>query len=97
MTTRKKWTDEEEQVLISQVQQSPNNLSKAFKATGKLLRRSERSVTLHWYNSTRHNNTVFMTIGPKTRNVNTKNTIKYDNTEKVETPIWRRILKLLGL
>lgn len=99
MTTRKRWTDKEEQVLISQVQQSPNNLSKAFKATGKLLRRSERSVTLHWYNNTRHNNTVFMTVGPKTRSVNTKNTIhgKYDNTERVQLSIWRRILKLLGL
>lgn len=97
MTTRKRWTDEEEQVLISQVRQSPNNLSKAFKETGELLERSEHSVRLHWYKNTRHNNIVFMTVGPKTRNVNTKNTIKYDNTEKVEAPIWRRILKLLGL
>lgn len=32
MTTRRKWTNEEEQVLIDQVKQSPNNLARAFKS-----------------------------------------------------------------
>lgn len=99
MTVRKRWTNDEEQVLISQVRQHPNNLVRTFKETSELLERSEHSVRLHWYNNTRHNNIVFMTVGPKTKNINTKNTIhgKYDNTERVQLPIWRRILKLLGL
>lgn len=99
MTARRRWTNEEEQVLISQVRQSPNNLARAFRATSEIIGRNSHCVEQRWYSKVRHSEPIFMTIGPKTNNVNTKNTIQgqYNNTERVGLSIWRRILKLLGL
>lgn len=99
MTARRRWTNEEEQVLISQVKQSPNNLARAFRATSEIVGRSFKCVEVHWYTKTRHSGTIFMTIGSNTRNINSKNVRENttDNTESVQLPIWRRILKLLGL
>ena len=99
MTTKRRWTNKEEQVLISQVRQSPNNLARAFRATSEIIERNPHCVEQHWYLKTRHSGTIFMTIGSNTKNSNSKvvreNTT--DNTKSVQLPVWRRILKLLGL
>ena len=91
---RASWSNEEEQVLVDQVRQSPNNLYRAFRATSDELGKSYYAVKMQWYNNTRHSETVFMTVGANTMNVNSKNGV---NTQTVRLPIWRRILKLLGL
>lgn len=99
MTTKRRWTNEEEQVLISQVRQSPNNLARAFRATSQIIERDWRNIGQHWYTKTRHSGTIFMTIGSNTKNSNSKvvreNTT--DNTKSTQLPVWRKILKLLGL
>lgn len=94
MTTKRKWTNEEEQVLIDQVRQNPGNLARAFRATSDVIGRSSHSIEQRWYGKVRHSETVFMTIGARNMSVNSKNS---DNTQPVRLPIWRRILKLLGL
>lgn len=91
---RARWSNEEEQVLIDQVRQNPSNLSRAFRATSDELGKSYYAVKMQWYNRTRHSETIFMTIGANNMNVNSKNG---DNTQPVKLPIWRRVLKLLGL
>lgn len=99
MTTKPRWTNDEEQVVIAKVRQHPNNLKEAFREASIELDRSPGSITQHWYRNIRHNEIVFMTVGPKTKNINTKNTIQggYNNTGRMQLPIWRRILRLLGL
>ena len=94
MNQRRRWTNEEEQVLLSQVRQNPGNLSRAFRATSDIIGRSSNSIEQRWYGKVRHSETVFMTIGTNAMSVNSKNS---DNTQPVSVPIWRRILKLLGL
>lgn len=94
MTTKRKWTSEEEQVLIDQVRINPSNLSRAFKATSEIIGRSSHSIEQRWYSKVRHSETVFTTIGTNAMSVNSKNS---DNTQPVSVPIWRRILRLLGL
>jgi hypothetical protein len=91
---RARWSNEEEQVLIDQVRQNPGNLSRAFRATSNELGKSYYAVKQQWYNRTRHSETVFMTVGSNTMSVNSKNS---ESTQPVQLPIWRRILKLLGL
>lgn len=91
---RASWSNEEEQVLVDQVRQSPNNLSRAFRAASDELGKSYYAVKMQWYNHTRHSETIFMTVGANTMNVNSKNS---DNTQPVRLSIWRRILNLLGL
>lgn len=99
MTTKPRWTNDEEQVVIAKVRQHPNNLKQAFREASIELDRSPTSITQHWYRNIRHNEIVFMTVGSKTINRNTKNVFhgSYDNTEKMKVSIWRRILKFLGL
>lgn len=94
MTTKRKWTSEEEQVLIDQVRQNPGNLARAFRATSDVIGRSYHSIEQRWYGKVRHSETVFMTIGASNMSVNSKVS---DNPQPVRLPIWRRILKLLGL
>lgn len=99
MTTRRKWTNEEEQVLISQVRQSPNNLAKAFRATSEIIERSTHCVEQHWYTKTRHSEAIFMTVSANnTISTNQKNVLysTNDNTHEVVS-IWRRLLRFLGL
>lgn len=94
MTTKRRWTSEEEQVLIDQVRINPSNLSRAFRNASQIIERDWRSIGQHWYHKVRHSETVFMTIGTNAMSVNSKNS---DNTQPVSVPIWRRILRLLGL
>lgn len=94
MTTKRRWTSEEEQVLIDQVRINPGNLQRAFRNTSNITGRGVKAVGFHWYHKVRHSETVFMTIGTNAMSVNSKNS---DNTQPVSVPIWRRILRLLGL
>ena len=94
MSQRRRWTNEEEQVLIDQVRINPSNLSRAFRNTSNITGRSPHSCEQRWYGKVRQSETVFMTIGTNTMSVNSKNS---GNTQPVSVPIWRRILNLLGL
>ena len=94
MNQRRRWTNEEEQVLLSQVRQNPGNLSRAFRATSDIIGRSSHSIEQRWYGKVRHSETVFMTIGAANMSVNSK---VNNNPQPVRLPIWRRILNLLGL
>ena len=94
MNQRRKWTNEEEQVLIDQVRQNPGNLARAFRATSNITGRSPHSCEQRWYGKVRYSETVFMTIGASNMSVNSKVS---DNIQPVRLPIWRRILRLLGL
>ena len=94
MTTRRRWTNEEEQVLIDQVRINSSNLARAFRNTSNITGRSPQSCRQRWYTKVRHSETVFMTIGTNAMSVNSKVS---DNTQPVSVPIWRRILRLLGL
>lgn len=93
-TKRKRWTNEEEQVLISQVKQNPGNLARAFRATSEIIGRNPHSIEQRWYGKVRHSETVFMTIGANAMNVNSK---VGNNPQPVRLPIWKKVLKLLGL
>ncbi len=43
MNQRRRWTNEEEQVLIDQVRINPGNLARAFRATSDVIGRSPHS------------------------------------------------------
>lgn len=94
MTSRRRWTNEEEQVLIDQVRINPSNLSRAFRNASNIIGRSPHSCEQRWYGRVRHSETVFMTIGARNMSVNSKVS---NNPQPVRLSIWRRILNLLGL
>jgi hypothetical protein len=94
MTSRRRWTNEEEQVLIDQVRINPSNLTRAFRNASNITGRSPHSCEQRWYGKVRHSEAVFMTIGARNMSVNSKVS---NNPQPVRLSIWRRILKLLGL
>lgn len=96
---RASWSNEEEQVLVDQVRQNPNNLSRAFRATSDELGKSYYAVKQQWYNRTRHSETVFMTISANnTISTNQKNVYNgtSDNTQN-NPSIWERLLRFLRI
>lgn len=97
MATKKRWSNEEEQVLISQVKQNPSNLARAFRATSEIIGRNPHSCEQRWYGKVRHSEAVFMTISANnTISTNQKNVYNSntDNT-KQSTSIWQRFLGFL--
>lgn len=48
MTSRRRWTSEEEQVLIDQVRINPSNLSRAFRNASNITGRSPHSCEQRW-------------------------------------------------
>lgn len=97
MNTRRRWTNEEEQVLIDQVRINPSNLARAFRNTSEIIGRSSHSCEQRWYGKVRHSEAIFMTVGSKTVNMNSKNVFhgSYDNTEKIKVSIWRRFISFI--
>ena len=74
MRTYKRWTKEEELVILSNVKENPENLLKAFAITAKELNRSEASIRLRWYKHLKNSySPVFMVYSNKKAIINGKN------------------------
>lgn len=74
MRTYKRWTKEEELVILSNVKENPENLLKAFAIAAKKLNRSEASIRMRWYNHLKDSySPVFMVYSNKKAIINGKN------------------------
>ncbi len=98
-TASRYYTPEEDKVIINCVKRNPQNLREAFTKASRILEtRSEISVKIRWNRvlSKQTNNSCFMTIGAKTKNINRKivRINSLDNTEKIKLSIWNKILRL---
>lgn len=105
MSTKRRRTNDEEQVIISHVKANPNNLQKAFReASLELQGRSTYATALHWYVKNKHQTALkdrcghcFMTYGGKSLNINRKNVSvnTSDNTITISMDKLQRILDIL--
>ena len=103
-TTKKRWTDDEEQVVISKVKANPNNLSKAFREASLEICKSANNIRQYWYIKQRKRPALkdrcgncFMTYGGKSLNINRKNvcTNTSDNTITISMDKLQKILDIL--
>lgn len=89
----KKWTTEEEALLLRQVRAFPQNLSKCFVIVSESTGRSKSAVANHWYTvvSKKPNATCFFTASPKHVSKNRK------NGEGVESnrSIYQRLMSII--
>lgn len=97
---RKRWTEEEDRVLLNQVTRNANNLFRGFRESARLLNRTEDACRQRWYTAVMHNydsSMCFITVGRGTKNVNRKvvNKRTSDNTEKKPVKWWRALLNFL--
>lgn len=109
MITRKRWTVEEDYVLVQAVKANPHNLKECFRTVSKQLGRTEKAAMLHWYkvlsnpNNKKYVGTMFVTLGRKAVYVDRKNhyVTATGNTIIAPKPInpslWSKIKKFLGL
>lgn len=104
MRARRKWTDDEEQVVISKVKANPNNLQKAFREASFEINRSVDCITQHWYTKqcTRpalkdRCGNCFLTYGGRSLNINRKNVHinTSDNTITLSMDKLQKILDIL--
>lgn len=103
MGTWSRFTGEEEQVIISKVKESPNNLSKAFREAANEINRSWKTIAQHWYTKGKRSalkdrcGYCFITYGSKSLNINRKNvnTNTTDNTITISMDKLQRILDIL--
>lgn len=100
MSTIRKWTNDEEKVVISKVEANPYNLQKAFREAAIEINRTPSAIGWGWHQGglREKSGKLFMTYGRKgTLNSNRKNVSSKtsDNTIRIRKSKWRRILDIL--
>lgn len=100
MSTLRKWTEDEEKVVISKIEANPNNLQRAFREASLEIGRTPAAIGYRWHQGglRERSGKLFMTYGRKgTLNSNRKNVSgkTSDNTIRTGKSKWRRILDIL--
>lgn len=105
MTTRKRWTEEEDRILVQAIEANPHNKAKVFREIAARVNHSENSCKIRWYNalsnpeSKHYIGCAFSMISRKSKldnrtinNINTKTT-----PTKTPKGLWQKIKTLLNL
>lgn len=98
MANNKKWTKEEEEILVQAIQANPHNISEALRTASATINRSFNACQFHWYgvlspkNKPDKTGVSFVSIGKHTICKNRKNTTKPERYS-----LWSKIKRLLKL
>ncbi len=103
----KKWTTEEDEILVKAVKDNFDNLQKGFREVAKELNRTISAVKQRWYSALSNpeskayvGSSCFIGFGINKHYRNRKNyCAEYSKLEpeKSNPSIWGKILKLLGI
>ena len=102
MANKKRWTKEEEEILVQAIQANPHNISKALRTAGATINRSFKACQFHWYgvlspkNNPNKIGISFVSIGPNTIYKNRKNSGN-STAQPEKNTLWTKIKKLIGL
>lgn len=100
MSTKRKWTKEEEEILVQAVKANPHNLSKVFREVAEQLGRTEGSVGIRWYGKLKKDSLCFVTISSNNQLKNGKNydaELGHTNTPtKTSKTLWEKIKTLFN-
>ena len=92
-THKKRFTKEEDLVILSEVKANPQNLSNAFRIASKKINRSFDSISLRWYSKLRKRNAhCFVLLGKSKYLTNMKNS---NSSIPIRQPKFKRILKII--
>lgn len=91
--TNRKWTEEEDSILLSQVKRQPQNLSRSFLAVSERTGRSQQAVSNRWYTvvSKKPDSVCFFTASPKHVSRNRKNGVGVESNIN----IWQRLMSVI--
>lgn len=103
METKKRWTTEEEEILVQAVAANPHNITEACRyAATKLEDRTSNACYRHWYQviAPEDNPTKlgvsFLAVGSKTIYKNRKNSGS-SMVQPEKSTLWTKIKRLIGL
>lgn len=100
MSTRRKWTKEEEEILVQAVKANPHNLCKAFREAAERLHRTKSAVKIQWYTKTRVNSFCFVTVSQDKEFKNGKNYVPdcghINSPAPSNKTLWEKLKALLG-
>lgn len=100
MSNVRKWTNEEDKVLVQLIEENPHNLSKCFLAASVSLNRTPSACTFRWYGvlsnpeSPKYVGTSIITMSKNRRARNRKNYYEGCKQSPVRSSrkIWSQIL-----
>ena len=102
MANNKKWTKEEEEILVQAIQANPHNISEALRTASATINRSFKACQFHWYavlspkDKPNRIGISFVSVGPNTIYKNRKNS-GTSIVQPEKSTIWSRIKRLLKL
>ena len=102
MANNKKWTKEEEEILVQAISANPHNISEALRTASATINRSFGACQFHWYgilspkNKPNKIGISFVSIGQNTIYKNRKNS-GTSTVQPEKSTIWSRIKRLLKL
>ena len=81
METSTRWSEEDDKVLITYIQENPDNLVSAFKRTAFATGKTVSAVQNRWYGILKHRTEIFLLKSDKAENINTKNVLRKTSIE----------------
>lgn len=102
MANNKRWTKEEEEILVQAISANPHNIVEALKTASATINRSFEACRFHWYgvlspkNKPNKIGVSFVSIGSNTIYKNRKNS-GTSMVQPEKSTIWSRIKRLLKL
>lgn len=100
MEQRKRWTQEEDAILVQAISARPQNLSKCFIAVAGKTGRTVEATTYRWYKYVKFTpagKKAMLTIGPKTA-FSGKNELDNGKVKPIkvrQNSFWNRLLTIL--
>lgn len=92
---RKKWSKQEEEILMGEIKNTPYNIKKACVNAAIKIERSDTACEQHWYKSLKDKSFVFCTISNKKYVKNKK--IAQNANKSTSHNIWNKLLTLLKI
>ena len=99
MSTKKRWTEEEEKIKVKAMKANQHKITKTFRKVAKKLGRTEAAVSIQWYTKTRNSSVCFVTISQGKKFKNGKNYVP--NCKHINSPtpsnktLWEKLKALL--
>lgn len=102
-TKKRKWTEEEDEILKKEVEKCPYAKETAFREASKKLDRTVSACHIRWYaelsnpESKHYVGCVFTLLAEKAATVNRTTNTLHSNPIKPKKGFWNRIKEMLGI
>ena len=99
MTTRRLYTQEEEQIIIEEIGNSIHNIQQGCRNAAERLGRTPHTIEQHWYTVTSKSEACYFIAGKRNKAKNRKivRTGTYDSRSNNSPSLWSRLLRLFGI